>query len=57
MVSEARRILQYYELPKQQQPPPAIWHSVHKCNKWIEEHMPGQDSSNGMIELDESEIQ
>ena len=58
-VSESRRILSYFtELGKDQRPPKGIWHSVYKCNKWIEDHMPGKASRDtGMIELDESDIQ
>lgn len=56
-VSEARRVISYFEhLSKEQQPPAALWHSAVKCNKWIEEHQPGKGASTGMIELDESDM-
>lgn len=59
MVDEARRILSYFEhLPKSQQPPKSLWHSVYKCNKWIEEHSPLNDKpGGGMIQLSEDDIQ
>jgi hypothetical protein len=40
------------------QPPKSIWHSVKKCNDWIEAHMPGKDkksSGGGFIDIEEWE--
>lgn len=60
MVDEARRIISYFEnLPKDQQPPKSIWHSVIKCNKFIEDNSPFKNNrpGGGMIQLDEDDIQ
>lgn len=43
-VTEARRILAYFKnYGDDQRPPKSIWHSVKKCEKWIEEHDPMKD--------------
>jgi hypothetical protein len=59
-VVEARRILSYHQhLPDEQRPPKSIWHSLKKCQAWIEEHNPYKDSKDktpqGQLSLDDWE--
>lgn len=59
MVSEARRILSYYELPDDHRPPKSIWHSAEKCSDFIEhsyKQMAGGGSGSGRLELEDSEL-
>jgi hypothetical protein len=47
-VAEARRILSYHHnLPEEQRPPKSIWHSIKKCEKWIEDHNPYDKDKRG----------
>lgn len=40
-MAESRRILSYYKnYGDEQRPPKSIWHSVKKCEEWIEDHNP-----------------
>lgn len=38
LMTEARRILSYYEMPEEGQPPKSLWHSPDKCNDWIKRY-------------------
>lgn len=35
LVSDARRILSYFEIPDDKRPPQSIWHSPDKCSEWV----------------------
>ncbi len=50
-VVEARRILSYYKnYTDEQRPPKSIWHSVKKCEAWIEDHNPFDKDKKGVSE-------
>lgn len=59
-VTEARRILSYYQhLGEQQRPPKSIWHSTKKCEKWIKDHDPfkkdGDKSGGSALDINDWE--
>lgn len=61
-VTEARRILSYItQLPEDQQPPKAYWHSPKKCSQWIKDHAANADGRNrsksNMLDLDDLEVE
>lgn len=58
LVSEARRIISYFEIPEKMRPPKSIWHSPDKCHKWIEDQYdPDKKGKSGELTFDDYERQ
>jgi hypothetical protein len=58
VVSEARRILSYFELPEKAHPPKAIWHSPTKCADFIRTAMDLKNPSDQQfLEFNDSEVE
>lgn len=56
LVSEARRIISYFEIPEDKRPPKSLWHSPTKCNDWIKKAFDVKDKGGqGIMSFDDAE--
>jgi hypothetical protein len=44
-------------VPEDSMPPESLWHSPHKCKKWIDEHFGKKGSGPDFLEFRDTEVE